>query len=163
MPDTGPKFTDGPPAGKAARARGDVTPLDAPDVVASTEPDDDLADLFPGAAPAEAESPFKPGEQLLIHILEDGFTANGRVWYRGQELEYVVGEEEYNDTLDIKGQSWLSLSPADQMRRYGRIMFGIGPWPGGEFENLQALKAERERNRKPPTIGKLSAASITRS
>ena len=31
------------------------------------------------------------GESVVLHFIEDGFTASGRVWYRGQELEFVTG------------------------------------------------------------------------
>jgi hypothetical protein len=162
MPE--PKFVE-PAEGKSSRARGSVPAVDTPDVVASLAPDDDLADLFPAESPEQptvAVSRFVEGQKVLIHILEDGFTANGRVWYRGQEIEYTIGDDAFKDTQDREGRSWLELSPADQMRRYGRAMFGEGPWPGGVYEHQQALAAERERNRKPPTIGKLSSA-ITRS
>lgn len=161
MPE--PKFTDEPPTGsKVARARGPVTPPDAEDVVASTAPDDDLADLFPDAAPEKKPSRWKDGDVVLIHVLEDGFTANGRVWYRGQEIEYTVGDQAYKDTCNIHGESWLELDAEGQFARFGKLMFNLGPWPGGEYENKKAQAAERERNRKPPTIGKLSNA-ITRS
>lgn len=156
-----PKFTDDvpPPDGKSARARGPVTPPEAEDVVASLEPDDDLAEMA-GAAPA-ASAPAvtrKDGEKILIHVREDGFTANGRVWYRGQELEFEVGSEPYKDTLDRSGRSWLELDENSQYKQYGRVMFGFGPWPGGQYENQRALEAERLRGRTPPTIGKLSSS-----
>lgn len=158
---TPPKFTDAapPPDGKSARARGPVTSPEVEDVVASLEPDDDLAELA-GATPEPVvpESQFKDGDKILIHVREDGFTANGRVWYRGQELEFEVGSEAYKDTLDRYGRSWLSLDENTQYKQYGRVMFGFGPWPGGQYENQKALEAERLRGRTPPTIGKLSTS-----
>lgn len=164
MPE--PRFTDGPsspsgpPPGKSVRARGPVTPPDAEDVIASLEPDDDLQALVAEATDRPvvvAPSPFVEGETILIHVREDGFTANGRVWYRGQELEFVVGEEHYQDTVDRHGKSWLSLDENDQIHQYGQVMFGRGEWPGGQYENEKASEAERRRGRTPPTIGKVSA------
>lgn len=160
MPDA--KFTDEPPTSKSSRARGPVTPPGAEDVVASTAPDDDLSDLFPDAPVEKKPSRWQDGETVLIHVLEDGFTANGRVWYRGQEIEYTVGDDAYKDTCNIHGESWLELNAEGQFARFGRLMFNLGPWPGGEYENQKALAEERKRNRKAPTIGKLSNA-ITRS
>lgn len=159
MPE--PKFTgDGPPPdGKTRAARGAVTSAAAEDVVASTEPDDDLESLISGGPAVAPTTQFKDGETILIHVLEDGLTANGRVWYRGQELEYVVGEQPYKDTLDIHGRTWLELSSSDQIRRWGQIMFGIGPWPGGSYEHEKALEAERLRGRTPPTIQQLSSVA----
>lgn len=167
---TGPQFTnDGPtPSGKTVRAaKGPITPADAEDVVASLEPDDDLDELVALAtdAPLPAKSPLPEkektadGTEILIHVREDGFTANGRVWYRGQELLFVVGDEAYKDTQDRHGRSWLSLTDNDQMRIYGQVMFGFGPWPGATYDNTKALEAERMRDRTPPTIGKISSSS----
>ncbi len=220
-----------------ARAKGPVDPIDAEEVVASTEPDDDLSDYivppdpeplpvpvdavppapgsnnvgpqFPpddpregitlppsserGAGPittADTElvhqlerelsaararlsgqdanvsawsagpAPIEPknGERVLIHVREDGFTANGRVWYRGQELEFTVGAANWLSTCDRYGKSWVVLSEADQIRRYGQVMFGHGPWPGDPFDNARAAEAERRRGREAPVIPQLTSA-----
>ncbi len=76
----------------------------------------------------------QPGsaDNILIHFLEDGLTAQGTIWYRGQELEFEVGSQAYKDTFDRLGRSWLSLvddEPA-QAERGGKVMFRRGPWPG---------------------------------
>jgi hypothetical protein len=233
MPD--PKFSkSGPPPGRgtAIRAKGPVTPDDAPDVVASTEPDDDLSDYIvppdpdpipvsPPAAPAPVSVPAekvsadeepveKPvsktvttadtelvlrleqelaqararlsgkeldpstwatrsvapevvdGQTVLIHIREDGFTALGRVWYRGQELEFTVGQPNWEDTKDIKGNSWVLQTESDQLRRYDKVMFGLGPWPGSEWDNASAASAEARRGRTAPSIPHLSSNSLER-
>lgn len=230
MPDnaSGPKFTSGPPkSGRApvARAKGLVPSSDEEEVVASTEPDDDLADYIvppdpepaadaaPGErvrvdmgdaavtlAPSDAgqytatttadselvrtlqeelaraqarlaglqadpanwtvpAAPAKPqdGESVIIHVRKDGFTSNGRVWYQGQELEFTVGEQNWRDTLDRKGNSWLLLSESDQIRRYGEVMFGHGPWPGASWSNDRAAAAEQQRGRRAPTITQISS------
>jgi len=110
---------------------------------------------------------------ILIHFLDDGFTALGKVWYRGQELEFTPGSGAYNDTRDRNGNSWLDLAGNDmaQIHRYGRVMFRLGPWPGlklseapVEFEGLKgaakptddelaaAERAEIARNRAAPRL-----------
>lgn len=121
----------------------------------------------------------KDGENILIHFLEDGFTALGQVWLRGQELEFTVGSPAYKDTLDRTGRSWLDgrKNEFDQVDKFGKIMFRSGPWPGksyrdATFEALKSLsgngsvsqpseddltsaeKAERSRNRAAPTFPK---------
>lgn len=225
MPEQ-PLRKSGPPPGRGAisRAKGDVTPDDAPDVIASTEPDDDLSDYIvppepdpipasPPAAPVAVSEPVeeveKPvsksvttadtelvlrleqelaqararlsgkeldpsswatrsvspevvdGQNVLIHVREDGFTACGRVWYRGQELEFTVGEPNWEDTKDIKGNSWVLQTEAEQLRRYGgRVMFGLGPWPGSEWDNASAASAEVRRGRVAPTIPHLTSTSL---
>lgn len=215
MPDAdGPKFTANPPGSKrepAAKAAGRVDPPDAPEVIASTEPDDDLADYIvppdPPAdepdvvkatpAPSSDHAPrstgdaeeirrlreelaaantrlaqadadvrtwgvsapptsFEAGDKVLIHVRQDGFTANGRVWYRGQELEFTVGEQNYRDTVDRFGNSWLALTEADQLRRYGEVQFGHGAWPGETYESDRASAAERARGRTAPTIAQIT-------
>lgn len=91
---------------------------------------------------------------ILFHVAEDGFTAAGQVWVRGQELEYVVGSPEYQDTLDKDGNSWLDLvgDDAAQMQRWGKVMLRPGPWPGATFEDEAAAAAEKKRARKPPRL-----------
>lgn len=218
-----------PPSGRApaAKARGPVDPIDAPEVVASTEPEDSLEDYIVPPDPEPVPDPdapdrlaaentvsahleasqvttgvlpagpvttadtelvhrlqrelaaaqarlagvdadvsawstgtspsFKDGETLVIHVREDGFTANGRVWYRGQELEFTVGAQNYRDTCDRYGNSWLALDDAGQIRRWGQVMFGHGPWPGLPFDNERAAVAERNRGRVAPVIQRLTA------
>jgi hypothetical protein len=121
------------------------------DVVASAVPidDDDLAALLPEVAvPAAAAD----GSTILIHILEDGFTAAGQVWYRGQEIEYIVGEQAFEDTKDRHGRSWLACDDATQMQRWGRVMFRRGPWPGASYDDPRAAAAELARGRRPKSL-----------
>lgn len=117
-------------------------------------------------APPEAET-------FLIHFLEDGFTAFGAVWYRGQELEVAIGSERWE-----QGKHWLRWTDFDQMERCGKIYFRQGQWPGkrsyteaaGGFQRLTAIgstgevtgpsleqlqaadEAERRRNRGVPRV-----------
>jgi hypothetical protein len=121
----------------------------------------------------------KPGsgsDNILIHFLEDGLTALGVVWMRGQELEFTPGSQPYEDTKDRHGVSWLSLVDDDfaQVEKYGKVMFRRGPWPGksygdAKFEALRSLSgdgrvamtdadlaaaesAERQRGRAAPVL-----------
>lgn len=78
-------------------------------------------------------------ETFLIHFLEDGFTAFGVVWYRGQELAVPIGSPRWE-----QGKRWLIWQDAEQMERCGKVYFRRGPWPGkksytealGGFEQL---------------------------
>lgn len=94
-----------------------------------------------------------PGTQVvLIHFLEDGFTALGNVWRRGQELEFVVPSEAHDATKNRFGVSWLDLAydEMSQSRKYGKVLFRLGPWPGAPWPDDVAGQAERTRSRKPP-------------
>src|SRR4030095_14516894 len=120
-------------------------------------------------------------ENIIIHILEDGFTVLGKVFYRGDELEFIPGSQAYNDTKDRNGVSWLDVGLEDeyaQVDKWGKIMFRRGPWPGKGYaagagryakmrgvsgdghvtgpseEQLTALdEAARKARRLAPTIG----------
>lgn len=100
-------------------------------------------------AEPEVEQLTAPGssDNIRIHFLEDGLTALGQVWYRGQELEFEPGSRAYQDTFNRFGQSWLELAGNDfaQVDRWGKVMFRPGPWPGknyvdGTFEPMRAEK-----------------------
>lgn len=111
-----------------------------------------------GAVPAEDTSaPEK--RVILIHMAEDGFSAHERVWYRGQELEYEIGSAAHAETMDRTGHSWLDDSDAVQMRKYGRVMFRPGPWPGFDYTDDAAREAERTRKRIPPVSSPLPVIS----
>jgi hypothetical protein len=83
-----------------------------------------------------------PGEAVIIHFVDDGFTFAGRVWYRGQELEIGPGHPRWADA-----SKWILLSRFDQIERYGKQYFDHGPWPGrrsytegqGNFEELGTM------------------------
>lgn len=112
------------------------------------------------ASKLDDEKP-KDGDDILIHFVEDGFTAQGEIWYRGQELQFTVGNKAWQDTLDRQGNSWVLADDRAQMNRFDKVMFRRGPWPGkasyqdGEWEKdapeLSALEQadirERERRR----------------
>lgn len=135
----------------------------------------DLEDLVARKHATEAEAAqvqYAPGvdgggETILLHFLEDGVTLGGVVWYRGQEIEFVVGSEAHQQQFDRVGKSWLDLvgDPEAQYARWGKRMFAPGPWPGrpwGDTSNLKdpdeiaaaerAAIAENRRGRAAPLI-----------
>jgi hypothetical protein len=91
-------------------------------------------------------------DTILIHFLEDGFTALGEMWLRGQELEFVLPSEAYEATKDRNGKSWVDLARDEmlQARKYGKVMFRLGPWPGQPWPQDESGQKERQRNRKAP-------------
>lgn len=107
------------------------------------------------------------GETLLIHFLTDGFTFGGQSWYRGQEVEFVIGSEAYEQTKDRNGKTWLDLvDDIDaQYKRWGTQVIARGPWRGRQWDDFShlsdpdevkaaqaAAEAERRRSRRAPVI-----------
>lgn len=86
----------------------------------------------------------------LVHFLEDGFTAFGTVWYRGQEVEVLEGSDDWARTLDGEGNSWMVFSEDEQIDKYGKIMFRPGPWRGKDWNEEEAAEKEAQRRRQPP-------------
>lgn len=92
----------------------------------------DVRGIAPNAAAVttdEVAEADKDPNSVLIHFVDDGFTAFGSIWYRGQELAVKRDSDHWNESVDTKGASWLDLTEADQQRRYGRVYFREGPWP----------------------------------
>ena len=102
--------------------------------------------------PETLEQSEAGGEGILIHFVEDGFTAQGRIWYRGQELEFDKEGRAYDQTKDRNGDSWLDLSEDEQIDRYGKVYFKPGPWRGKDYDESNAQQAERRRNRAAPVV-----------
>lgn len=92
------------------------------------------------------------GDSILIHFVEDGFTAQGRIWYRGQELEFALGGEAYEQTKNRYGVSWLDMTEDEQLDRYNTVYFRRGPWRGKDWDLAEAATAERKRNRAAPVV-----------
>jgi hypothetical protein len=90
------------------------------------------------AQPETFEAPDEKG--VLIHFVEDGLTAFGRVWYRGQELQIGPDNPRW-----AEAQRWILLTKWQQVERYGKQYFDQGPWPGirsyegAAYEQLNTL------------------------
>ncbi len=96
------------------------------------------------------------GEVIQVHFVADGFTALGKVWYRGQDLKVTVGDDRYRETVDRKGFSWLSLRADDfaQIDRWGKVFFHEGPWRGRPYRD-GAGSFEELKGAQPPTVDEL--------
>jgi hypothetical protein len=92
-----------------------------PAVVTASEPE-------PKETP---KAPQRPSEgALTVHVLEDGFTALGRVWSKDEEITVARGSREYRLTLDNAGVSYLDWDEAKQKQNYkGKVKFRQGPLP----------------------------------
>lgn len=90
----------------------------------------------------EAKAPGD-GDTVTINFVEDGMTALGKVWYRGEELTITRGSEDWEKTLS-QGDSWVDLDEAAQEARWGRRMFRLGPWTGAKYEISEELSAEEQ-------------------
>ncbi len=107
------------------------------------------------------------GSNIVIHFLEDGLSALGQIWYRGQELEFEVGSRAHKDTYDRSGKSWLDLRNDEfaQVDRFGKIMFRNGPWPGktyadGTYEPMKEIGGSGSVP--PPTEEEIAKAETAR-
>ncbi len=104
---------------------------------------------------------------ILIHVLEDGFTINGEVCYRGREIEFVKGGRAYEQTKNRFGVTWLDMTEEEQYKRWGKQNFGLGKWPfrplsqltlkdlpeGSTAEDLASVKRAAAKNdRRAPVI-----------
>jgi hypothetical protein len=125
-----------------------------------------------GRKDPEPEMEFAPagGSNIVIHFVGDGISALGKVWTRGQELEFAPDSPAFRDTCDRNGRSWLSLvdDPVGQEARWREVKFRRGPWPGKPFaaaatevfdgpkptadELRRADEAEARRNRAAPRL-----------
>lgn len=117
----------------------------------------------------ELEIPANDGENIVIHIVENGFTALGQIWFRGQELEFDPTGKAYADTRDKFGRSWLDLrgDESGQIEKYGEVKFRAGPWTGRSYTDAAGagleypLKPIRDGDAPvlPPTQAELHAAA----
>lgn len=92
----------------------------------------------------------------ILHFVEDGFTAAGRVWFSGDELEYDPESDAYKKTVDRRGFTWLSLVGKDreQVNRYGKVYFKPGPYTGPKFADMdvwELMEAQKSNNPIVPT------------
>lgn len=100
----------------------------------------------------------------VVHVVEDGFTALGKVWYRGEEIRLAPGSGLYEETVDRQGNSFLDLTEDEQLDRWDKVCFREGPWRGkgydaatftdatGELspDELKRLEKRRQREQGPP-------------
>lgn len=115
------------------------------------------------------EKKFVEGEKILFHVIEDGFTAFGTVWYRGQEIELTVGDHNWVSTLDKSGSSWLKVifDEKAQLTKWNRVRVRPGVWVGldysanineknekiGSTEADMVASREQRRGRTIPRVG----------
>jgi hypothetical protein len=132
----------GAPAGRPDLAAARPVPAGQLDAAARAERDRQHAEALAAAAAFEhapEQIVHAEGQAVLIHFIEDGLTAFGRVWYRGQELEIGPGHPRWPEAV-----SWITLNRIGQLERWGKTYFEHGPWPGrrtyavpeSEFEQL---------------------------
>lgn len=90
----------------------------------------------------EAAPDFEPsrGERLVIHFVDDGFTALGHVWMRGQQISIGPDHPRWPDVI-----RWISLTPEQQMNVYGKQFFAAGPLPREETAMEQYRQVEMRR------------------
>ena len=81
----------------------------------------------------------------LIHFVEDGFSAFGKVWFRGEELAVDRESPAYASTLDVYEESWMTLSEAEQISRWGHVKFRQGEWQGASFDLEDPALTEADR------------------
>jgi hypothetical protein len=103
----------------------------------------------------------EPNADVIVHVVLDGFTALGKVWYYGETIKVRRGSPVYTQTIDREGESWIELSPETQLERWGVVKFRPGEFPGArkqmseeEFAHalamadpVTALKMEKQRQR----------------
>lgn len=115
------------------------------------------AEEIAAAAPAYETNVDPNADKILIHILEDGITLQGEVWYRGQEIEFTVGSMAHKQTFNKHGKSWLDLADDEdaQYERWGKLYFRSGPWRGRKLSQVtmsdlppDATEADLERIRR---------------
>lgn len=103
--------------------------------------------------------PAPEAKSVLIHVLNDGFTAFGQVWHYGQELEVEIDGPRWE-----YAKQWILMDEFQQMAVYGRINFRHGPWPGvrsytaaqGRFTQLTSMDGQSALA--PPPVEALAQA-----
>jgi len=90
----------------------------------------------------------------VVNFVEDGFTAFGNVWYRGQTCSVERGTEDWGLTLDEEGKSWMEYDEDTQIYHYGRRMFRAGTWAGGAYDLDEPHLSDEDRE----TLERIAAA-----
>lgn len=84
---------------------------------------DTAASTLPKATPGGADV-------VTINFVEDGLSAFGKVWVRGEELSVKRGTPSWEATCDREGNSWMELTEPEQYDRWGEVRFREGLWAG---------------------------------
>jgi hypothetical protein len=94
------------------------------------------------AMEAQAVPDFQPsqGEKIVIHFVDDGLSALGHVYLRGQEIAIGPDHPRWPDVV-----GWIMLTPEQQKARYGRQYFAPGPVPVQEDAEQQFQEVEARR------------------
>ncbi|MFE6255134.1 hypothetical protein [Agromyces sp. NPDC057865] len=81
--------------------------------------------------------PVSPGDQ--IHFLQPHSFGISDSWLAGEYMArrgetVTITDAIIEQSIDREGNSWLALAddPDAQVARWGRVVFGIGPWPEAE-------------------------------
>lgn len=144
--ETTPRRGPGRPSNaEKAAAEEVVVPVEAkPDDATAAELQalrDEVARLRAEREEAQAaKSTVAPKEgKFIVHMVRDGLTILGNMTYRGQEFEFDTTEQQYKDTLDKNGWSFLELrrDPQAQEALYGAEFFREGPWTGKSFADIK--------------------------
>lgn len=78
-------------------------------------------------------------EKVHIHILIDGLMAAGTTWYRGQEIQVSTDSPEFLRQVDRNGNCWMTLTVEEQYEKFGKQVYGQGPWPGKAWGDVSGI------------------------
>lgn len=131
-----------------------------------------MATLYDSPASSLPKVDKDADDVVTINFVEDGLSAFGKVWLRGEELSIQRDSDSWEATCDRNGDSWIDLDQYDQYERFGKEMFRPGPWAGRSLadiddpnlsdEDRKVLKKaadERAQQGKRPRRGAKKAAS----
>jgi hypothetical protein len=83
---------------------------------------------------------------VTVNFTEDGFTAFGSVWYRGQTLSVERGTPDWEMTVNPEtGESWMDLDEDAQIEKYGQRMFRPGKWVGKSYDLSEDHLTEEDK------------------
>lgn len=88
-----------------------------------------------------------PKDVVSVCFTQDGFTAFGKIWYRGETLSLERGSDDWKMTENREGESWMDLDEEEQIDRYGERMFRPGKWTGAGYDTEDDTLTDEERAR----------------
>lgn len=74
-----------------------------------------------------------------VAILDDGWTHGTSVYHRGQHIQDV--------DVDLPENQHFSLSPDEQVERYGRVFYRVGVWEGALYDTGDPKLSPDEKKR----------------